>query len=82
MPRFPRPEMAAHLTSICGYCEYEWSTDSGRQVCIKCGNDGDIEGHVVRDELLSREENVGLLLGNMMAAAVFGPRGEKRGAAK
>jgi hypothetical protein len=38
------------LTTICGKCEYEWPTDSGVQICPKCGNDGEIEGHVVRDD--------------------------------
>jgi hypothetical protein len=38
------------LTTICGKCEQEWPTDSGRQVCSDCGNDGAIEGHVVRSE--------------------------------
>lgn len=37
------------LTTICGKCEREWDTDTGRQVCPECGNDGDIEGHVIRD---------------------------------
>jgi hypothetical protein len=41
------------MTTICGKCEYEWPTDSGRQVCPKCGNDGSIEGHVVREEIAS-----------------------------
>lgn len=39
------------MTTICGCCEHEWPTDSGRQVCPKCGNDGEIEGHVVRQEM-------------------------------
>ena len=35
-------------TTICGKREYEWPTDSGRQTCARYGNDGTIEGHVVR----------------------------------
>ena len=38
------------LTTICGQCEREWPTDSGRQVCPECGNDGDIEHHVIRGD--------------------------------
>lgn len=37
------------LWTICGRCEYEWRTDSGRTVCRECGNDGTIEGHVIRE---------------------------------
>lgn len=37
------------MTTICGACEYEWPTHTGLQVCPKCGNDGSIEGHVVRE---------------------------------
>lgn len=37
-------------TTICSVCEYEWLTDTGVQVCAQCGNDGEIEGHVVRRE--------------------------------
>ena len=33
---------------ICGRCETEWLLDSGLQICPHCGNDGDIEGHVIR----------------------------------
>lgn len=36
------------VTTICGKCEREWSTDTGNQVCPACGNDGDIEPHAVR----------------------------------
>jgi predicted amidophosphoribosyltransferase len=35
-------------TTICGSCEREWPTDAGR-ICPECGNDGDIEGHVIRE---------------------------------
>ena len=37
-------------TTICGKCEREWPTNTGMQVCPECGNDGDIEGHVVRED--------------------------------
>lgn len=38
------------MTTICSCCEREWKTDSGLQICPECGNDGSIEGHVVREE--------------------------------
>jgi len=41
---------AEKLTTICGDCEREWPTDTGNQICPECGNDGEIEGHVVRAE--------------------------------
>ena len=45
-----RPNPAdSELWTICGKCEYEWRTDTGRQICLECGNDGQIEGHIVRE---------------------------------
>jgi hypothetical protein len=49
------------MTTICGKCEHEWSTDTGGQVCPACGNDGEIECHVVRHEqrrVLTRNERL------------------------
>lgn len=55
---FPKddPELDAAFNMVrgTGCCEHEWPTDTGRQVCPECGNDGNIEGHVIRDEANSR----------------------------
>lgn len=49
------------ITTICGKCEKEWPTDSGAQICPECGNDGEIEGHVVRQEAEDMESEVGVI---------------------
>ncbi len=42
-------------TIICGACEHEWSGDrTSSRTCPACGNDGDIEPHVVRVDERSR----------------------------
>jgi len=42
---------AVRVTIICGACEHEWSGDTTQsRVCPKCGNDGEIESHVVRQD--------------------------------
>jgi hypothetical protein len=49
----PKPRVKHRLTTICGKCEREWPTDSGRTICPKCGNDGEsdnVGAHVIRDE--------------------------------
>jgi len=44
------------MTTICGRCEKEWPTNSGLQICAVCGNDGEIEGHVVRDDRATEDD--------------------------
>lgn len=39
------------VTIICGKCEKEWSGDkTSSRVCPECGNDGEIESHVSRED--------------------------------
>jgi predicted amidophosphoribosyltransferase len=45
------------MTAICGYCETEWNPDKREPVCPRCANDGDIKGHVYRDDSAEAQSN-------------------------
>lgn len=51
--------------TICGKCEAEWLTDSGRTVCPTCGNDGTIEGHAFR-----RDADIAVVVTLLNAAGI------------